>query len=196
MHKQPYKDLLLIPNLLTCFRFFSAPLLLLFAWQGHAYLFLGLLALTFLSDVLDGMAARLLNQSSEFGAHLDSWADLIIYATIAISTWWLWPHLVKRELFFVLLTIASYVVPVVIGWLKFHAFTSYHTWLVKFAAASMGTSLFLLFMLDYAKAFQLSAMICVLAALEEVAITLYIPTMRSNVRSIWHVMHMNKSERR
>lgn len=182
------QKLITLPNTLTCFRFFSAPLLLWLAWFGFAGYFLILLAITFLSDVLDGLAARLLKQQSEFGALLDSWADLLIYSTIAISTWWLWPDVVLREKFFVLITITSYLLPVAIGIIKFRAFTSYHTWLVKAAAALMGCSFFILLLFDTAWPFRVAAIICLFAALEEIMITIYLQELHSNVHSIWHVI--------
>ncbi len=180
--------LLTIPNLLTCFRFVSAPVLLYLAWYGYGNTFLLLLAITFLSDVLDGIAARMLDQESEFGALLDSWADLLIYFTIAVSAWWLWPDIVYREKVYFLMTISSFLLPVVVGIIKFHAFTSYHTWMVKFAVAVMGLSFFLLFLFDFSLPFRVAAFICLLAAIEEIAITCYFPRLHSNVRSLWHVM--------
>jgi len=188
MKKKCLKALLTIPNLLTCFRFVSAPVLLYLAWYGYGNTFLLLLAITFLSDVLDGFAARMLDQESEFGALLDSWADLLVYFTIAVAAWWLWPDVVYREKVYFLMTIISFFSPVVVGVIKFHAFTSYHTWLVKFAVAAMGVSFFLLFLFDLAWPFRIAALICLLAAIEEIAITCYLPRLHSNVRSIWHVM--------
>lgn len=179
------KELLTLPNLLTCFRFFSAPVMLFFAWFGDGDLFLLLLAMTFLSDLLDGMAARLLGQESEFGAMLDSWADLLVYITIAVSTWWLWPEVIKREQWYVFITIISNILPVFVGLFKFHTVTSYHTWLVKCAVASMGIALFLLFIFDIAWSFRLAAFICLIAAVEEIAITFYLSELRSDVRSLW-----------
>jgi CDP-diacylglycerol--glycerol-3-phosphate 3-phosphatidyltransferase len=179
------KELLTLPNMLTCFRFFSAPAMLFFAWIGDGDLFLLLLAITFLSDVLDGMAARLLGLESQFGAMLDSWADLLVYITIAVGTWWLWPEVIKRELWYVIIAILSYVLPVTVGLIKFHAVTSYHTWLVKCAVASMGIALFLLFIFEFVWPFRLAAFICLAAAVEEIAITFYLFEMRSDVRSLW-----------
>ncbi len=179
------KELLTPPNLLTCFRFFSAPAMLFFAWTGDGDLFLLLLAITFLSDVLDGMAARLLELESQFGAMLDSWADLLVYITIAVGTWWLWPEVIKRELWYVIIAILSYVLPVTVGLIKFHAVTSYHTWLVKCAVASMGIALFLLFIFEFVWPFRLAAFICLAAAVEEIAITFCLSEMRSDVRTLW-----------
>ena len=76
------KALLTLPNMLTCFRFAAALPLLWLAWNGYGNEFLWLLAFTFLTDILDGFAARLLNQESELGALLDSSGDLIIYTII------------------------------------------------------------------------------------------------------------------
>ncbi len=188
MHRDIIQELLTLPNLLTCFRFFATPLLLWLAWSGHANYFLFLLAITFLSDVLDGMAARILKQQSDLGSILDSWADLMIYTTITISAWWLWPVVMQREIFFVVIIIISYLLPVSVGIIKFRAITSYHTWLVKIAVALTGSSFFLLFVFDLAWPFRITAFICLLAALEEILITVYLIELHSNVCSLWHVI--------
>jgi CDP-diacylglycerol--glycerol-3-phosphate 3-phosphatidyltransferase len=179
---------LTLPNLLTGFRFVAAPILLWLAWYGHGIAFMELLAVTFLSDLLDGMAARLTGQVSQFGATLDSWADVITYLTIALCCWWLWPDVVNRELFYVGLIVASCLLPALAGILKFGRFTSYHTWSVKIAAASMGLTLYVLFLDGPAWPFRVAAVICILAAIEEIVITLLLPEPESNLRSVWDVL--------
>ena len=179
---------LTLPNMLTGFRFIAAPVLLWLAWQGHGIAFMMLLAVAFLTDLLDGLAARLTGQVSPFGATLDSWADVIIYLTIAIGCWWLWPDVVYRELIFVGLIVASCLLPAFAGFSKFGRFTSYHTWGVKIAAASMGLTLYVLFLGGPVWPFRLAAVICILAALEEIALTLLLSEPESNVRSVWDVL--------
>lgn len=181
------QKLLTLPNLLTCFRFIAAPVLLWLAWHGNGALFLWLLGCSFLTDALDGFVARLTQQVSELGATLDSWADVIIYITIVISAWWLWPELVQQEIVAVSLIVSSYVLPALVGMVKFGAFTSYHTWTVKFAAAGVAVAMYLLFLCKLALPFEIAAFICVLAALEEIAITLILPEKRSNISSLWAV---------
>ncbi len=187
MNKFYTKDFMTIPNMLTGFRFVSAPLLLLLAWYGQGNKFLLLLAITFLTDILDGMAARMLDLESELGALLDSWGDLLIYTAIALGTWWLWPDLMRRESIYMLTVIVSYLLPVLVGLLKFRAFTSYHTWLVKLAVACMGCSYFVLVLFDMVWPFRWAAAICAFAAAEEIGISLLLSELRSNVRSLWHV---------
>lgn len=179
---------LTLPNLLTGFRFIAAPGLLGLAWHGYPIAFMVLLAITFATDLLDGMAARLTGQVTQFGAALDSWADVITYLTIALCSWWLWPDVVNRELFYVGLIVASCLLPALAGMLKFGRFTSYHTWAVKIAAVSMGFTLYVLFLGGPPWPFRLAAVICIIAAIEEIVITWLLPEPESNLRSIWDVM--------
>lgn len=179
---------LTLPNLLSGFRFVAAPILLWLAWHDHGMAFMELLAVAFCSDLLDGMAARLTGQTTQFGAALDSWADVVTYLTIAVSCWWLWPEVVIRELLYVGLIVASCLLPAVVGLLKFRRFTSYHTWAVKVAAVSMSLTLYVLFLGGPPWPFRIAAVICMLAAVEEILITLLLTEPESNLRSVWDVL--------
>ena len=179
---------LTLPNLLTGFRFVAAPVLLWLAWHNHGVAFMELLAVAFFSDLLDGMAARLTGQATPFGAALDSWADVVTYLVIALSCWWLWPEVVVRELLYVGLIVASCLLPAVAGFFKFRRFTSYHTWAVKAAAVAMSVTLYLLFLGGPPWPFRIAAIICMLAAVEEIIITLLLPEPESNLRSVWDVL--------
>ena len=179
---------LTLPNLLTGFRFVAAPGLLWLAWHDYPIAFMVLLAVAFVTDLLDGMIARLTGQVTQFGATLDSWADVITYLTIALSCWWLWPDVVNRELRYVALIVASCLFPALAGMLKFGRFTSYHTWGVKTAAAAMGLTLYVLFLGGPAWPFRVAALLCILAALEEMVITSLLSEPKSNLRSVWDVL--------
>jgi len=183
-----FQSLMTLPNLLTSFRFVAAPGLLGFAWLGREQAFMVLLALVFLSDVLDGMAARLTGQVTEFGATLDSFADLVTYMTIAVCSYWLWPELVTRELLYVGLIVGSCLAPPAAGMVKFGRLTSYHTWLVKLAAVAVGFSLFILILGGPVWPLHLAALVSLCASLEELAITALLSDPQSNVRSLWDVL--------
>lgn len=184
----PQQSWFSLPNLFTEFRFIAAPGLLWLAWHDHGIYFMILLAFVFLSDLLDGFAARMTGRVTPFGAMLDSWADIVTYLTITLGCWWLWPDIVKKELFYVVLVVASCLMPGIVAVSKFKGFTSYHTWGVKIAAATMGSSLYILFFGGPAWPFRLAAVICILAALEEIIITLLLPKPESNLRTVWHVL--------
>jgi phosphatidylglycerophosphate synthase len=189
------RELLTIPNLLTGFRLVCTPVLLIMAWYGYATAFMLLLAAAFISDVLDGLAARLSGQVSQFGARLDSWADATLFSTITISAWWLWPDVVRREAVYVGLVMACYLLPAIVGYLKFRAITSYHTWIVKCAVAAIGLSLYVFFLGGPVWPFRLATVLCVLAAIEEIAITAVSTELHSDVRSLWDVLrHLSKKK--
>ena len=93
-------------------------------------------AVSGLSDVLDGYAARKLKASSEFGARLDSIADLLFYAVMLLKLFsLLWEQLPRGiwcgVLAVLLIRIASYVTAAV----RFHRFAAVHTYLNKLTGA-------------------------------------------------------------
>ncbi|MBW1753976.1 MAG: CDP-alcohol phosphatidyltransferase family protein [Deltaproteobacteria bacterium] len=183
-----------IPNLLSGFRLIAAPFLLYLAWMGHPNLFLVLLALSLLSDSIDGFVARSLNEASELGTKLDSWGDLATYLTVPICAWWLWPEVLKREAFFVLLVIGAYIIPLMAGFVKFHRLPSYHTRAAKTAAVLMSIAVFTLFIFDISWPFRCAAIVQTLVACEEVAITLRLSKLESNVLSFWHLIKRTEED--
>jgi len=187
------KGFLNIPNILTLIRLCIVPVLVVVSWKGLSTLFLGLLAFAFITDVLDGFIARTFGLQTKLGAKLDSLADFAVYMAIPICAWLLWPDVIRREIFYVIAIVCSIIFPVVIGLIKFGNYPSYHTWLTKFAAGSMAIASILLFLGGPAWAFRLAAILCVIAALEEIIITFLLPEPRSNVRGLWYVLkHRHK----
>ena len=102
-----------IQNILSIFRIIAAPFLLLVAWLEMPTLFFILFGLMLLSDALDGIIARMLNQTSELGARLDSYGDILTYLTTPLAAWWLWPDLIKSEMNYIVAEIIIYILPAV-----------------------------------------------------------------------------------
>ncbi|MCK5263423.1 MAG: CDP-alcohol phosphatidyltransferase family protein, partial [Gammaproteobacteria bacterium] len=127
------EDIYNLPNLVSLIRILMAPVLLYLAISQQPYWFIGVLLFAEFTDVLDGFLARTLNQITEMGSHLDSWGDFVIYTTMAICAWILWPNILQRELLYFIIIVVSFTLPSLIGFIKFHQFTSYHTWGVKLA---------------------------------------------------------------
>lgn len=177
-----------IPNILCGTRLALAPVLLIIAWDGHGHIFIGILIFAFFLDAIDGPIARWTGQITELGPKLDSWADFAIFITMPIGIWWLWPEIILRELVFVVMMLASLLLPILIALIKFQSTTSYHTWLVKLAVASTAVSVILLLLGGPAWPFRAAAILCVLAATEEIAITLILDRPASDVKTIYHVL--------
>jgi len=183
-----------LPNILSAFRLMAAPFLLYFAFMGYRALFLAIFALSLLSDAFDGFIARKIDVSSELGTKLDSWGDLATYLTVPLCAWWLWPDIIRRETFFVILVICAYLVPISIGFIKFKCLTSYHTLAAKTSTVIMGPAVFVLFIFDIAWPFWIAAVVQTLSAVEEIAITLILKEPRENVRTFWHVKRLQQGE--
>jgi len=182
------KDFLNPPNIVSLIRVLMAPVLLWLAYSQHITLYFIVLCFTIFTDVVDGFLARNLNMITELGSHLDSWGDFTIYTTMAISAWWLWPEIIKEEIIYVVAIILSFVLPVIIGLMKFHTLTSYHTWSVKLAVFITLISYIVVF-LDWQRwPIYLAAAVSVFAAIEEILITLILKHEHADVRSVWHAL--------
>jgi cardiolipin synthase (CMP-forming) len=184
-----------LPNLVSFIRILMAPVLFYLAFKQQPLWFIGVLLFAEFTDVLDGFLARRLNQMTKLGAHLDSWGDFIIYSTIAISAWILWPDIAQREIVYFTIIVLSFILPALVGVIKFHAFTSYHTWSVKLAAVITVIGYILLFseLLDWP--FRVAALFCLYAAIEEIAITLLIRHEQVDVRTVWQALRYYRESR-
>ena len=181
------------PNFVSFVRILLAPFLFFLAVKQEPIWFIVILLVSEFTDVLDGFLARKLNQITDLGSHLDSWGDFCIYSVLAISAWILWPEIVTQEKFYVSVIIISFTLPVLIGVIKFRTITSYHTWSVKIAVAVTVISYILLFTDIAAWPFRLAALVCVYAALEEIAITLMIEHVHVDVRSLRQALNYRKN---
>ena len=182
------KTLLTIPNLLSALRLALGMSLFVIAWRGNSGVFIGVLIFAFLLDLIDGPIARRWQQVSELGPKIDSWADFSVYLAFIIGAWWLWPEIVRRELLFISLLGLSIVLPALVGLIKFHRATSYHTWLVKIAVVCMAPGSILLVMGGPVWPFQIATVISVMAGAEEIAITLLLEHPRSDIRSVIDIL--------
>lgn len=171
-----------IPNCITLLRIIGT--LALFFTKPLSDSFYILYTLTGVTDVLDGYFARRWKTASDFGAKLDSVADLTFYFTVIIR---LLPVLLRRlpkwiwffAAVMAAVRIASYVTVAV----KFRRFASSHTWGNKATGLMV---FFLIYVLPFWFASVYSVVLCAvgtLAALEELIIHIREKEYRTNVKS-------------
>ena len=104
--------ILTVPNILSMIRLALVPVLLVLLLEGFDALALLLLVVAGLTDYLDGLLARRLNQVSRLGQLLDPAADrLFIFATSVglavrgVVPWWLVVIVVGRDVMLLVLGI-------------------------------------------------------------------------------------------
>lgn len=189
------RDIYNLPNLVSFIRVLLAPVLLVLAINQQSVWFVLVVVFSEFTDVLDGYLARRLNQITALGSHLDSWGDFLIYSVLAISAWLMWPDIVRREAVYFLLIVISFTLPVLVGLVKFGTLTSYHTWGVKLAVAITVIAYLLLFMQWLDWPFRFAAIFCLLAAVEQIAITLVMTQQHEDVRTIWQALQFKRLQK-
>jgi phosphatidylglycerophosphate synthase len=184
---------LTLANALTYLRLGSIPVLLLLAALDLRGAFLWLLALAWLTDAIDGPLARAMGQESARGARLDSVADRGLMLVIPLAVAWMWPQILKREAVWVAMLGIALVVPRLHAFLKFRRLPSYHTWLAKALAVYMSLALLLMMLGDSPWPFRIGAVLVLLEAAEEIAITRTLDRWRADIPSWWHLRRKRAS---
>ena len=178
---------LTVANLLCYLRLASMPALLVLAALDFGTAFLWLLAAACATDAIDGPLARFLGQESARGARLDSLADRALMITVPLGVALLWPEVLRREaLWFAFLAFAL-VVPRAQAFIKFRQLPSYHTWLAKGLAVYMSGAVLLLLAWDWPWPFRVGAIVALLEAIEEIAITCTLNRGRADIPTWWHL---------
>jgi cardiolipin synthase len=115
--------ILTVPNQLTFLRFGFLPFFIISIWYDHYDWALGVLIAAALSDLLDGVLARYLNQKTELGAYLDPIADKLLLSSsfllLAMKhkvVWWLTILVLGRDL---LMLITAAAILLVVGYRPF-----------------------------------------------------------------------------
>jgi cardiolipin synthase len=112
-----------VPNQITLLRLGFLPLFLILIVYEHYRWALLILVLAGLSDGIDGLLARKLNQKSSIGAYLDPIADklllsssFVILAMERITPWWLTIMVLSRD---ILLLVVAAVIILISGYRPF-----------------------------------------------------------------------------
>ena len=115
--------ILTVPNQLTFLRLAFLPFFIIAIKYGRYGLALGILVAGGLTDALDGLLARSLNQKTALGAYLDPIADKLLlsssYLVLALKGeigWWLAILVLGRD---VLLLVACAVILLTVGYRPF-----------------------------------------------------------------------------
>ncbi|HDR68275.1 MAG TPA: CDP-alcohol phosphatidyltransferase family protein [Bacteroidaceae bacterium] len=185
-----------IPNMITSYRLVIDPVIFIFIILGKEKLFAIFLIINLLSDALDGFLARRLNQKTEIGAKLDSFADNFTYvlAFIGIIVFKmddLRPHLISFIIFITIL-----VSTVIVSLVKFRKFPSYHLYSTKAGGYIEGGFFICLFTIGFITPYYYFMVAWgILAAMECIVINLIIPEMRSDVKGLYWVLKERKAEK-
>jgi CDP-diacylglycerol--glycerol-3-phosphate 3-phosphatidyltransferase len=121
------KRIATIPNIICVLRMLGSIVLLALAIGGHRVEFLWLFVALAMSDWVDGKLAVLLNQRSEWGPRLDSWADFALYSALLGGVLLLHGNTLQTEWQWIAPALTSYTLSTLAGFWRYHCWPSYHT---------------------------------------------------------------------
>ncbi len=179
--------ILTIPNLICLFRMVGSGGLFLLAIAGWRYYFVGFFLLLSLSDWIDGKLARWLNQRSDLGARLDSWADAAMYAGLLGGAWFLSRQVLQQEAVWLAIGLGSYALTSGFGFWKFRRVPSYHTYGAKITQwIALVAGVFLV--LEWSTwPLRIAAIAVAITNLEATAISMVLKDWRADVLTLFHV---------
>jgi len=182
-------------NGITIYRIIAAPLLLLLMIKHHAEIFKWLLALSFLTDTIDGYLARQYKVVSILGAKLDSVADDLTVAVAFTGIIIVNPEFLRQEMIPVIVLLVLFMLQAASAFVRYGKMSSFHTYGAKIAAILQGIFLLLFFFLDEPVyiLFYLAIAVTAIELLEEIVLVWMLPKWKTNVKGLYWVLRQNAS---
>ncbi|MBC7865125.1 MAG: CDP-alcohol phosphatidyltransferase family protein [Bacteroidia bacterium] len=186
-----------IPNFLSAYRILAFPFLIWMIIAGQEKLFVGFLITNLITDILDGFIARRFNMQTQFGARLDSLADvgtmIAAFAGLVIF---------KTDYFFIhkwgFITFAGlYLLSFLVTFIKFGRICGLHLYSFKTTGYVMGIFFAWIF-LSTPPQWYYYLMVCVScwANIEEIIIFILLKEPKSNAKGLYWVIKSVKKVNR
>jgi CDP-diacylglycerol--glycerol-3-phosphate 3-phosphatidyltransferase len=177
-----------VPNALSLVRLLAVPVLAAFAALGRESAFTWVLIPALLTDIADGLIARLFGLESRLGAMLDSVADTLLMFVSLYGLWVFFPDVVKDHAWLVGAAVGLWLLEDALALLRYRRLSSFHTYLSKIVANLLGFFIGWLFLFGFEPWMLYVAMgASILASLEEIALVARLPKWRADVRGLWWV---------
>jgi len=178
-----------IPNMLSLYRIVIFPFILYLLLTKNESLFALLITISLLTDILDGLIARVFRMQTKLGAKLDSWADTGTYILAFIAIYLFRWKEIKNEWIilsaFFIIWIISYAVVLI----KFKGLIGLHTYLSKITGYLQGAFIVILFLFGYnVWLFYLCLGVGIIACTEEIIVIITITQPMSNVKGLYWIL--------
>lgn len=171
-----------------------APFLLWDALDGHITpWFLAGYVVAVLSDIFDGIIARRLGVSSANLRRADSWADVALYVCIAAAAWWAHREIVLAFQIPLLTVVLAQALWWLVNLVKYGKPASYHTYSAKLWGLTLLAATLALFGFNSGGiALWVAILVGIIHTLEEIAMTLILPTWQHDVLSVIHALRLRR----
>jgi CDP-diacylglycerol--glycerol-3-phosphate 3-phosphatidyltransferase len=173
-----------IPNLITSVRLLAAIALLYAGLTGQLSLFLPLVLSAGISDMLDGYVARKFNWCTQFGAHLDSISDLLIYIAVLVFLAINQPTEMAQCRWLLTVGAATQILHLILAVKKLGTFPSYHTDFSRFSAYVIYIGIMIFWLFKPPLILNFLALFWIICSLEGIVITAILSRAKSNIPNI------------
>jgi len=179
-----------IVNGITLWRVLMAPLVIFLAIHGDEGLFKWFLAVSFLTDAIDGTLARRYHICSKMGAKLDSIGDDLTILAAFVGMMVFHADFVRQELTLLLLLAGLYLLQVALALHRYGKMTAFHTILAKGAAILQAVFLLTLFFWPGAPGllFYAAAALTALDLAEEIVLIFLLREWRADVKGLYWIL--------
>jgi CDP-diacylglycerol--glycerol-3-phosphate 3-phosphatidyltransferase len=183
-----------IPNLLSSLRLLASPVLLLLVISHQGRPFRWLLVFSLLSDIADGLIARIWNVRSKIGALLDSTADILVTGITVVALFTFHGEFLSGHFGPLLIVIALYLIALAGAFFRYGKPASFHTIACRIAAYAQGIFVVVLFFHGYQPfLFYLMIGVSAIAYIEEISLLYMLSTWTSDVGGIYWVIRNGNS---
>lgn len=176
-----------LPNALSLLRLAGSPWLLLLVALDDRRWVIGLFVLLGLTDWLDGLIARRLKQTTEFGAKLDGVADLVFYPCAALVFAQLFPDYLLPNLPYIGTALVMLAASLLISRWRCGRLILLHTALSRLAGVLVFIALLASFFFDTTLAIRGVAMLYTIAFIEATLIFLRYGAVSADTRSLFAI---------
>jgi CDP-diacylglycerol--glycerol-3-phosphate 3-phosphatidyltransferase len=177
-----------VPNVLSGARVLAVPVLAVLAALGRETAFTWVLIPALLTDIADGLIARMYGLESRLGAMLDSVADTLLMFVSLYGLWTFYPEVVTGNAWLVGTAVGLWVLEDLLALARYGRLSSFHTVLSKIVANLLGLFIGWLFLFGFEPwMLYLAVGASIVASLEEIALVARLPQWRADVRGLWWV---------
>jgi cardiolipin synthase (CMP-forming) len=177
------------PNGISLARLLAAPVLLATVLWRRPELFKWLLLACLLSDILDGLIARVFRLRSRLGATLDSTADMLVMVIMIAGVCVFQRQFVTTHFWGILVAVTLYVMEHIAALWRYGKISSFHTILNRIAAYTQGIFVISLLFWGYHGWLFPAVIVLTIAASSEEFLLLYVlPERRVDVRGLYWVL--------
>jgi phosphatidylglycerophosphate synthase len=186
-----------VADSISLFRLLVSPLAVFIAGFNYAGTYAWLMILLFLSDVADGLIARLRNETSRKGARLDSIADVLMITAVLFGLIKFHADVLFENFVAVSIVVFFYLLTMLISLFRYGKISSFHTYLSKLSAVFLAILFAQLFFFSFSEVtFLIFLIIYLISSVEELVLMMLIPTYRTDVKGLFWLLNSVKEQAR